>query len=153
GRISDIDDDEDTTLVNDQDDADMFDVNDLDGDEVIVANVDVVKTVEEIINVVEEVIVTTTVSTASTIPVSAATTTTTTIIDVEITLAQALAELKSAKPKADKVMIQEPEQGTTTTTARVPTPRKGIVITELLCALMDLLMMRTPYDESYGPLK
>ncbi|GKB80503.1 hypothetical protein Tco_0947398 [Tanacetum coccineum] len=107
------------------DDADMFDVNDLDGDEVIVANVDVVKTVEEIINVVEEVIVTTTVSTASTIPVSAATTTTTTIIDVEITLAQALAELKSAKPKADKVMIQEPEQGTTTTTARAKVQDKG----------------------------
>ncbi|GKC36487.1 hypothetical protein Tco_1048871 [Tanacetum coccineum] len=38
------------------------------------------------------------------------------ITDVEITLAQALAELKSAKPKADKVMIQEPDQGTTTTT-------------------------------------
>ncbi|GJZ95404.1 hypothetical protein Tco_0667738 [Tanacetum coccineum] len=38
------------------------------------------------------------------------------ITDVEITLAQALAELKSAKPKADKVVIQEPEQGTTKTT-------------------------------------
>ncbi|GJR38351.1 retrovirus-related pol polyprotein from transposon TNT 1-94 [Tanacetum coccineum] len=31
-------------------------------------------------------------------------------------LAQALAEWKSAKPKADKVVIQEPEQGTTTPT-------------------------------------
>ncbi|GJU42880.1 hypothetical protein Tco_1195837 [Tanacetum coccineum] len=47
------------------------------------------------------------------IPVSATTTTTTTtatITDVEITLAQALAELKSVKPKAVKVVIQEPEQ-------------------------------------------
>ncbi|GJW57537.1 hypothetical protein Tco_0104268 [Tanacetum coccineum] len=35
----------------------------------------------------------------------------------EVTLAQALAALKSAKPKADKVMLQEPEQGTITTTA------------------------------------
>ncbi|GJZ07628.1 hypothetical protein Tco_0541421 [Tanacetum coccineum] len=63
----------------------MFGVNDLDGDEVIVE-------------------------------ISAATTTTITIaiIDVEITLAQALAELKSAKSKADKIVIQEPEQGTTT---------------------------------------
>ncbi|GJX61874.1 hypothetical protein Tco_0294774 [Tanacetum coccineum] len=87
GRIADIDDDEDITLVNDQDDADMFNVNDLDGDEVIVANVDVVKTAEETRNVVEEVTVATTISTASTIPVSAATTTTTTIIDVETTLA------------------------------------------------------------------
>ncbi|GKB67280.1 hypothetical protein Tco_0928692 [Tanacetum coccineum] len=130
GRIADSDDDEDITLVNDQDDADMFDVNDLDGDEVIVDNVDVIKTAEETRNVVEEVTAATTVSTANTIPVSAATTTTT-ITEVEITLAQALAELKSAKPKADKVAIQEPEQGTTTKTARVSTPRKGIVITEL----------------------
>ncbi|GKC84636.1 hypothetical protein Tco_1140353, partial [Tanacetum coccineum] len=34
---------------------------------------------------------------------------------VLITLAQVLVELKSAKPKPDKVVIQEPEQGTTTT--------------------------------------
>ncbi|GJZ10925.1 hypothetical protein Tco_0545684 [Tanacetum coccineum] len=64
--------------VNDQDDADMFDVIDLDGDEVIVENVD-----------------------------AAATTTKT---DVEVTLAQELAELKSVKPMAVKVVIQEPEQ-------------------------------------------
>ncbi|GKE33023.1 hypothetical protein Tco_1452345 [Tanacetum coccineum] len=124
-KINLIDADEDITLVNDQDDADMFDVNDIDGDEVIVDNVDVV----------------TTVSAASTIPVSAATTTTTTtaiITDVEITLAQAVEELKSAKPKAVKVMIQEPKQGTTTTTPTtiifVPKPPqdkgKGIMIEE-----------------------
>ncbi|GKB91625.1 hypothetical protein Tco_0963897 [Tanacetum coccineum] len=34
----------------------------------------------------------------------------------------ALAELKSAKPKADKVVIQEPKQGTTTTTPTTITP-------------------------------
>ncbi|GJV10615.1 hypothetical protein Tco_1352156 [Tanacetum coccineum] len=97
GRINAIDVDEDITLVNDQDDADMFGVNDLDGDEVIVDNVDVVKTAEETRSVVEEVTVViekaklvsaaeetvnaaaTTVSTASTIPVSAATTTTTNV--------------------------------------------------------------------------
>ncbi|GJT27016.1 hypothetical protein Tco_0907291 [Tanacetum coccineum] len=33
----------------------------------------------------------------------------------EVTLAQALAALKSAKTKADNVMLQEPEQGTITT--------------------------------------
>ncbi|GJT00659.1 retrovirus-related pol polyprotein from transposon TNT 1-94 [Tanacetum coccineum] len=49
------------------------------------------------------------------------TTTTTTITNIEITLAQALVELKSAKPKADKVMIQEPEQGTTTPTLTTTT--------------------------------
>ncbi|GKA19963.1 hypothetical protein Tco_0699878 [Tanacetum coccineum] len=124
-RINVIESDEDITLVNDQDDADMFDVNDLDGAEVIVDNVDVV----------------TTVSTASTITVSVAiatTTTTATITDVEVTLAQALAELKSAKPKAVKVVIQEPEQGTTTTTPTtiifIPKPPqdkgKGIMIEE-----------------------
>ncbi|GJS56627.1 hypothetical protein Tco_0629989 [Tanacetum coccineum] len=66
-------------------------------------------TAEETRSVVEEV-------TAVTILVSAATTTTTTtaITDVEMTLAQVLAELKSAKPKANKVVIQEPKQGTTT---------------------------------------
>ncbi|GKB86664.1 hypothetical protein Tco_0958936, partial [Tanacetum coccineum] len=69
-----------------------------------------------------------TVSTASIILVSAATTTTTTTIsDVEINLAQALAELKSAKPKADKVVIQELEQGTTTTTLIIITD--AIIIT------------------------
>ncbi|GJU49125.1 putative ribonuclease H-like domain-containing protein [Tanacetum coccineum] len=94
-----IDANEDITLVND--DNKIFDVDDLAGEEVIVA--------EQSGNVVEEVVAM--IDVASTIPVSVAT-----ITDVEITLAQALAELKSAKPKADKVMIQEPEQGTTTTT-------------------------------------
>ncbi|GJV84579.1 hypothetical protein Tco_1524477 [Tanacetum coccineum] len=56
----------------------------------------------------------------------------------EVTLAQALATLKSAKPKADKVMLQEPEQGTITTTIVATTvtiastrPKaKGLVIHE-----------------------
>ncbi|GJR85429.1 hypothetical protein Tco_0209440 [Tanacetum coccineum] len=102
GVIDDILLNKDIYLVNVHTDEDMFSVNDLDGDEVIANNVDVVKTVEETRSVV---------STACTIPVSAGTTTTTTtatITDVEITLAQALIELKSAKPKAVKIMIQEP---------------------------------------------
>nr|GEZ00943.1 hypothetical protein [Tanacetum cinerariifolium]GEZ22851.1 hypothetical protein [Tanacetum cinerariifolium] len=52
--------------------------------------------------------------------VAAAATTTTAIID-DITLAKALMEIKSEKPKADKVVIQEPEQGTTTTTLTITT--------------------------------
>ncbi|GJX16249.1 hypothetical protein Tco_0217081 [Tanacetum coccineum] len=137
GRIADTDANKDIYLVNVHTDEDMFSVNDLDGDEVIVDNVDVVKTTKETRSVVEEVTAVIekaklvsaaeetvnanaiTVSTASIILVSAATTTTTTtttVSDVEITLAQALAELKSAKPKADKVVIQELEQGTTTAT-------------------------------------
>ncbi|GJZ88862.1 hypothetical protein Tco_0660644 [Tanacetum coccineum] len=134
GMIADIDANEDIYLVNIQTDEDMFGVNDLDGGEVIVESVDV-NTAEETRSVVEEVIVVT-------IPVSAATTTTTAITDVEMTLAQALTELKSAKPKDDKVVIQEPEQGTTTPTLTTTTdattitavstrPRaKGLVIHE-----------------------
>ncbi|GJU75324.1 hypothetical protein Tco_1272394 [Tanacetum coccineum] len=99
GRIADLDANEDIYLVNVQTDEDMFGVNDLDGDEVIVESVDVVNTVEETRSVVEEEI-------DVTIQVSAAITTTTAITDVEITLAQALAELKSAKSKTDKVVIQ-----------------------------------------------
>ncbi|GKB50391.1 hypothetical protein Tco_0901144 [Tanacetum coccineum] len=50
-------------------------------------------------NVVEEVVVV--IDAANTIPVSTAI-----ITDVEVTLAQALAELKSAKPKADKAKVK-----------------------------------------------
>ncbi|GJZ61096.1 hypothetical protein Tco_0617233 [Tanacetum coccineum] len=110
GRINAIDADEDITLVNDQDDADMFDVNTLTGDEVLaeqeVATKDVNLTVDE------------------------------------VTLAQALAALKSVKPKVKANVVEEPSvpvsaastkvsAATTTTTATIPTPRKGIVITKL----------------------
>ncbi|GKD65855.1 hypothetical protein Tco_1307963 [Tanacetum coccineum] len=136
GRIAYIDVNKDIYLVNVHTDEDMFGVNDLDGDEVIVDNIDVVKTAKETRSVVEEVTVVieiaklvsaaeeivnvaaTTVSIASTIPV----------------------KLKSAKPKADKVVRQEPKQGTTTTTLTtiisLPKPphekRKGIMIEELV---------------------
>ncbi|GJU96717.1 putative ribonuclease H-like domain-containing protein [Tanacetum coccineum] len=98
------------TLVNDQDDADMFDVNTLTGDEVLaeqeVADKDVNLTIDE------------------------------------VTLAQALAALKSVKPKVKTNVVEEPSvpvsaastkvsAATTTTTATIPTSRKGIVITEL----------------------
>ncbi|GKA07368.1 hypothetical protein Tco_0686592 [Tanacetum coccineum] len=106
GRIADIDANKDNYLVNVHTDEDMFGVNDLDGDEVIVDNVDVVKTAEEIVNAAATI-----VNTASIIPVSAATTTTTTTTtattDVEVTLAQALAEMKSAKPKAVKTVVEQ----------------------------------------------
>ncbi|GKC32602.1 hypothetical protein Tco_1039896 [Tanacetum coccineum] len=75
-------------------DEDMFGVNDLKGDEVIVET-----------EVDHEVVVETEVASKD-VNLS---------VD-EVTLAQALASLKSAKPKADKVMLQEPEQGTIPTT-------------------------------------
>ncbi|GKA48339.1 putative reverse transcriptase domain-containing protein [Tanacetum coccineum] len=99
GRINAIDADEDITLVNDQDDADMFDVNTLTGDEVLaeqeVTSKDVNLTVDE------------------------------------VTLAQALAALKSVKPKVKPNVIEEPSvpvsasikvsAATTTTTTNLPT--------------------------------
>ncbi|GKE38359.1 hypothetical protein Tco_1461764, partial [Tanacetum coccineum] len=114
GRIADIDADVGINLVSTHFDADtdMFGVHDLVSDEVVVDSKVVVKA-------------------ASTIPVSAATTTTTVITDDEITLAKALAELKSAKlptitaattitaastrPKAKGIVIHEQEQAPTPT--------------------------------------
>nr|GEY05705.1 hypothetical protein [Tanacetum cinerariifolium]GEY06793.1 hypothetical protein [Tanacetum cinerariifolium] len=102
--INDIDADEGITLVDktannqgrfsDQEDAEMlFDVaDDLRGEEVFVPQEVPLKEVNA----------------------AAATTIITTIDD--ITLAKALMQIKSAKPKADKVVIQEPGHGTTTTT-------------------------------------
>ncbi|GJR21528.1 hypothetical protein Tco_0970055 [Tanacetum coccineum] len=112
-RIHNIDADEDITLVNY--DNEMFNIDALAGEELFV--------VEQSENVDEEV-------------VDAAQTAT--ITNVEITLAQTLAELKSAKPKANRVVIQEPELDPTTTTTAATTITtastrhgdKGIVIHE-----------------------
>ncbi|GJW72389.1 putative ribonuclease H-like domain-containing protein [Tanacetum coccineum] len=101
GRIADIDADAGINLVSTHFDADtdMFRVQDLVGDEVVVESEVVVKV-------------------ASTIPVSVATTTTTVITNDEITLAKALAELKSAKlptiiaeqAPTPTVSLQQPSQ-------------------------------------------
>ncbi|GJV50380.1 hypothetical protein Tco_1440592 [Tanacetum coccineum] len=112
GRISDIDADKDITLVNVQDDAEMFNADVLDGEEVFVAEQEVVA---KDVNLTVD----------------------------EVTLAQALAALKSVKPKVKGDVIEEPSvpvsadstsikvSAATTKTATIPTPRKGIVITEL----------------------
>ncbi|GJU16204.1 hypothetical protein Tco_1144170 [Tanacetum coccineum] len=110
GRINVINADEDITLVNDQDDVDMFDVNTLTGDEVLAEPEVAVKDVNLTVD--------------------------------EVTLAQALAALKSVKPKVKANVVEEPSvpvsaastkvsAAITITTAIIPTPRKGIVITEL----------------------
>ncbi|GJT95133.1 hypothetical protein Tco_1090651, partial [Tanacetum coccineum] len=105
GRIADIDADAGIKLVSTHFDADtnMFRVHDLVGDEVVVESEVVVKASEKR-NVVAEIDAT------STISVGAAT-----ITDVDITLAQALAELKSTKPKAKGIFFREPSESTTTT--------------------------------------
>ncbi|GKB86944.1 uncharacterized mitochondrial protein-like protein [Tanacetum coccineum] len=73
-------------------DEDIFRVHDLDGDEVVVES-EVTDKAGEKRNIIEEAV-------DVTIPVSAAT-----ITNVELTLAQTLAELKSARPKTKGVVI------------------------------------------------
>ncbi|GJU69582.1 putative ribonuclease H-like domain-containing protein [Tanacetum coccineum] len=135
GRINSIDADEDIYLVNVYRDEDMFGVNDLDGDEVVVeSEVDAKKKYDEV-NVVEEVVSTTGVS---------ATTTTTKDVNLsvdEVTLAQALAALKSVEPKVTTatttttkvILLQEPSKSiTTTTTIPLKDKGKGIMVEEPL---------------------
>ncbi|GJV52758.1 uncharacterized mitochondrial protein-like protein [Tanacetum coccineum] len=103
-KIHDIDADEDIILENVHD-ANMFRVHDLDGDEVFV------ETEEPVVNAA---------TTTSTIPVSSAKD----LSDVDMTLAQALSELKSNKPKAVTTAA-------TTTTTTITRPKaKGLVIQE-----------------------
>nr|GEX02738.1 hypothetical protein [Tanacetum cinerariifolium] len=79
-RIDDIDVDEDITLVNDANNE-MFDVDDLGGEEVFVAEQEVVSTATK----------------------------TKTITPKEISLTQALKALKTSKPKDKGIVFQEPE--------------------------------------------
>ncbi|GJU00638.1 putative ribonuclease H-like domain-containing protein [Tanacetum coccineum] len=97
-------------------DEDMFDVNDLDGDEVVVES-KVTNKAGEKRNIVEEAVV---VTDAVTTLVSAAT-----ITNVELTLAQTLAELKSARPKTKGVVMQEPSESTPTISLQLPSQVKG----------------------------
>ncbi|GJS37197.1 hypothetical protein Tco_0535579 [Tanacetum coccineum] len=113
-RINAIDTDEYITLVNVKDGADneMFDLDALNDEEVFVVEQEVAA---KDVNLTVD----------------------------EVTLAQALAALKSVKPNVKGNVIEEPSvpvsdvsastkvSAATTTTAIIPTPRKGIVITEL----------------------
>ncbi|GKA51981.1 uncharacterized mitochondrial protein-like protein, partial [Tanacetum coccineum] len=106
-RISAIDDDDEITLVSHD-----VDVNDAD-DEVFV------KDVNEGVNVVEEEVEV--VNAATSASAAATKITATTIPTVEdYTLAQALADLKSAKPKVKGVVIQELSESTTTKSSQQP---------------------------------
>ncbi|GJS30605.1 hypothetical protein Tco_0491225 [Tanacetum coccineum] len=102
-KITDIDQHAEVTLVDETqgryDDAQMFDIDVFNGEEVFVA--------EQSEKVVEEI-----VSDAATITTK-----------VDLTLAQALVELRSAKPK---VVVQEPVQSTTITTPSTIPKAKSI---------------------------
>ncbi|GJT77165.1 hypothetical protein Tco_1043890 [Tanacetum coccineum] len=93
-RINAIDADDEITLVSVQDDADaeMFDVNTLTGDEVFAEQEVAAKGVNLTVD--------------------------------EVTLAQALAALKSVKPKVKGVVIQEPSTTTTTISSQQPSQAK-----------------------------
>ncbi|GJW90338.1 hypothetical protein Tco_0167891 [Tanacetum coccineum] len=125
GRINAIDVDEDITLINDQDDADMFDVSTLTSDEVLEEPEVVVKDVNLSVD--------------------------------EVTLAQALATLKSTKVQEKGDVVEEPSvpistvstkvSVATTTTATIPTPRKGIVFQELGLMKKLLQSYKLKFDE------
>ncbi|GJU54259.1 putative ribonuclease H-like domain-containing protein [Tanacetum coccineum] len=124
-KIDDIDVDEDITLENVYD-AEMFDVRDLHGDEVFIEKEVHVKEVN-VVGKVKTASIATTASAA-------------TITKDEITLAQALAELKSVRPKVTTattgttkgILIQEPGESTITTTIPSKDKGKGIMVEEPL---------------------
>ncbi|GKG04874.1 hypothetical protein Tco_0315261, partial [Tanacetum coccineum] len=120
----------------------VHDVNVSTGEEVFVAEqevadeMEVVEEVVEVINTAKLIIgAATTVSAASAATtVSAATTTTATIKTInDITLAQALKEMKSTKPKKKGVVIQELGESTTTIYSQLSSQQsqdkgKGVLI-------------------------
>ncbi|GKC63242.1 hypothetical protein Tco_1095840 [Tanacetum coccineum] len=124
GRIDATDVDEEITLVSIQNmDEEIFHVNVLDGEEMFVAEQEVA--VKDVSNVVCTVGDTTTIN--------ATTTTTATITTVDITLTQALMEIKSIKPKDKGVVIQELGESTTTISLQLSSQQsqdkgKGILI-------------------------
>ncbi|GJW28653.1 hypothetical protein Tco_0045528 [Tanacetum coccineum] len=124
-KIHDIDANKDITLENVHD-AEIFDVNDLHGDEVFVEKEVPVKEVSNVGKV-------NTASIATIVNVA-------TITEDEITLAQALTELKSVKPKVTTatttttkgIHLQEPSESTTTITIPSKDKGKGIMVEEPL---------------------
>nr|GEX41055.1 ribonuclease H-like domain-containing protein [Tanacetum cinerariifolium] len=92
-KINDVD--EDITLVNDQDEAKMFDVNDLHGKEVFVEK-EVADIEVSAAGKVNDASIATTVSAAATITTKV------------ITLAQTLVEINTLKPKEKMIVLQEP---------------------------------------------
>nr|GEX15849.1 hypothetical protein [Tanacetum cinerariifolium] len=127
--IADIDQDEGTTLVADTqgriNDQDLFEVHDLDGDEVFM-DVTIGENVEQDVTVAEK-----DVTTIKDIEVTAAAATTLQISKDELTLAQTLMEIKAAKPKTKGVTIQEPSEFRTTSPLHPPQAKdkgKGVMV-------------------------
>nr|GEU50802.1 hypothetical protein [Tanacetum cinerariifolium] len=103
-------------------DEEIFDTNVFDDEEVVEKEV-LLKEAQDVQNVVEKVIEDITTARIKETVSTAAQITTTDVTPDELTMAQALVEIKKSKPKGDKVVIkQEPKQGATTTTTAVITP-------------------------------
>ncbi|GJZ07902.1 hypothetical protein Tco_0542185 [Tanacetum coccineum] len=129
GRIDANDADAEITLVS------VYDMNVYTGKEVAEEVVKVINTAKLIIDAAQVSVAGDKVSTASAATtVSAATTTTATITTVDdITLAQALKEMKSTKPKKKRILIQELGESITTKSSQLPSQQsqdkgKGILI-------------------------
>ncbi|GJS35758.1 hypothetical protein Tco_0534140 [Tanacetum coccineum] len=123
-KIHDIDANEDITLENVHDE-DMFDTG-VFNDEEVFAGQDMAK---KEVSIVDPVTTVGEVVTTSNVEVSTASPTTATISTVELTLAQTLAELKSARPKTKGVVMQEPSE---TTIIPSKDKGKGIMVEEPL---------------------
>ncbi|GJU20952.1 hypothetical protein Tco_1154294 [Tanacetum coccineum] len=89
-----------------------------------VSTADLVTTAGEVVTTAGEVVTTANVEVSTVSPTAA------TITTVELTLAQTLAELKSARPKIKGVVMQEPSE--TTTTIPSKDKGKGIMVEEPL---------------------
>ncbi|GJS62959.1 hypothetical protein Tco_0677523 [Tanacetum coccineum] len=101
-------------------DEDMFDTG-VFNDEEVFAGHDMAK---KEVSTADPVTTAGEVVTTANVEVSTASPTAATITTVELTLAQTLAELKSARPKTKGVVMQEPSE-TTTTTITIPSKDKG----------------------------
>ncbi|GJY50976.1 hypothetical protein Tco_0441823 [Tanacetum coccineum] len=135
--IEDIDKDAEVSLVDEtqgrSDDAEMFDTDALIGNEVFAEN----DMIEKYQDVIPKEVSTAAPSTTVVPPPD--------ITEVEITLAQILAKLKSAK---SKVVIQEPVQSTTTTTPSTIPKAKGITFKDV-----GESITRTPTSVSSSSIK
>ncbi|GJS91612.1 hypothetical protein Tco_0774248 [Tanacetum coccineum] len=117
-KIDDIDADAEITLVDEtqgrHDDDLMFDISVLNDEEVFVGQ-----------DMAEKEVSTADPVTTANVEVSTASPTAATITNVELTLAQTLAELKSARPKTKGVVMQEPSESTPTISLQLPSQVKG----------------------------
>ncbi|GJR93090.1 hypothetical protein Tco_0265264 [Tanacetum coccineum] len=130
-KIDDIDADKGITLVDETtknqgrfNDEEMFDTDVLDGEEVFATAEQEIATVKEVlVKEVEKVVSIAEVTTAG-IEVTTASVTTTTADDLTMAQAQALMEIKRARPKAKGIIFREPGESTTTTTKPQQQPLK-----------------------------